>query len=619
MNLVNAMDRYLKRKSENETTGTSRPNEKKQKSVVMRQYSDSYISYGFTFTGDPTAPIPLCLVCRNELSNSAMVPAKLKRHLDTNHPTLKNKNTSYFRRLLESNKKEVECMRRATTFSQKALKVSYLVAELVAKAKQPHTVAEKVVLPACKIVVKEMVGPDAVKEVAKLPLSDNTKARRIEDMSVDIENNILEKVRSSGRFALQVDESTDISGHGQLLANVRFINGDAITKNFLFCKRLPVNTTGEEIFRVTSDYFEQGGLEWKNCISICTDGAAAMVGRYKGFVSRIREKQPEVIITHCFLHREALVAKTLPADLASVLNTVVSIVNFIKTKPLKSRMFAILCEEVGADHTNLLLHTEVRWLSRGKVLARVYDLRNKLTVFLTNERRDEAKLLASDDWWARLAYMADIFKHLNELNTRMQGRYENLLTSTYKIKGFRSKVQLWQQHVKNNSLEIPLSQKCQKNVNTVSLNETIQKHLITLEEKLFFYFPSTAINCYDWVRDPYSSVAEVDNTLTLQEQEQLVQVRQDRGLRLRFFDCPLESFRLEISSEFANLAYRAISALLPFSTTYLCETSFSTTAAIKVKKRERLRAVEDELRVCLSSVPARIPHLCSSKQAQISH
>ena len=165
-----------------------------------------------------------------------------------------------------------------------------------------------------------------------------------------------------------------------------------------FCKRLPVNITGEEIFRSTSDYFEKKGLEWKNCISICRDGAAAMVGRYKGFVSRIREKQRDVIATNWFLHSEMLVVKTLPEDLASTLNTVVSIVNFVKTKPLKSRMFAILCEEMGADHTNLLLQIEIRWLSRGKVQARVYALRNKLIVFLTNEQRDEAKLVVTDDW-----------------------------------------------------------------------------------------------------------------------------------------------------------------------------------------------------------------------------
>ena len=92
-----------------------------------------------------------------------------------------------------------------------------------------------------------MIGRNTVKNVAKLPLSDNTIARRIEDMSVDIENNILQKVRISVRFALQVDESTDISGHAQLLANARFIDGDANRENFLFCKRLPVNTTGEEV------------------------------------------------------------------------------------------------------------------------------------------------------------------------------------------------------------------------------------------------------------------------------------------------------------------------------------------------------------------------------------
>ena len=82
----------------------------------------------------------------------------------------------------------------------------------------------------------------------------------------------------------------------------------------------------------------------------------------------------------------------------------------------------------------------------------------------------------------------------------------------------------------------PLSQKCEGNVNIASLSETIQKHLNILEEKLSFYFPSTALDCYDWVREPYSSEAEVDTTLTLQEQEELTELRQDRGLRLRFSD-----------------------------------------------------------------------------------
>lgn len=61
-----------------------------------------------------------------------------------------------------------------------------------------------------------------------------------------------------------------------------------------------------------------------------------MTGSVKRFVTFAKQQNSEIYLNHCFLHREVLIAKTLPSELKGVLTGVVDMVNYIKARPLKS-------------------------------------------------------------------------------------------------------------------------------------------------------------------------------------------------------------------------------------------------------------------------------------------
>ena len=82
-------------------------------------------------------------------------------------------------------------------------------------------------------------------------------------------------------------------------------------------------------------------------------------------------------------------SRQLSPDLNEILNEVVRVVNVIKTWPLKARLFSALCEEMGADHTAVLFHSEARWLSRGQVLSHVFKLGVEIHLLLEEERMYE--------------------------------------------------------------------------------------------------------------------------------------------------------------------------------------------------------------------------------------
>ena len=147
----------------------------------------------------------------------------------------------------------------------------------------------------------------------------------------------------------------------------------------------------------------------------------------------------------------------------------------------------------------------------------------------------------------------------------------------------------------------------------------ISEHLAVLEKQLQHYFPDICSENYDWIRNPFVASVSTQSQLTLMEEEQLVELRHDRDLKLLHMQLPLDEFWVQIKTKYPHVAKKALVMLIQFSTSYLCELGFSALANIKTNKRERLKTLEEEMRVCLSTIQPNLKRICQSHQAHTSH
>ena len=134
------------------------------------------------------------------------------------------------------------------------------------------------------------------------------------------------------------------------------------------------------------------------------DGVAAMTEQLSGFTTWVKEVAAECESTYCVIHREMLASQKMSPELNNILQDVIKITNHIKVHALNSHLLAQLCEEMDTEHTRLLLYTEVRWLSIGRSLARVFELQEPLQRFLLEKQSPLAAHFSDTKWVAKLAY-----------------------------------------------------------------------------------------------------------------------------------------------------------------------------------------------------------------------
>lgn len=502
------------------------------------------------------------------------------------------------------------------------MEASYRVAKLIAKAGKPHTIGETLILPAAKEMVGVMCGEKVRKQLNLISLSDNTVERRINEMADDITQKLVKNIRESPFYALQLDESTDIANLSNLLAFVRYVHNGELQEDFLFCKPLPAQSTAQAIFDILNAFIVSNGIDWSKCVGLSTDGARAMVGHRNGVVARVKTVAPLMSSVHCSLHREALATKKMPTDLRCVLDEAVKIVNFIKTRPLQSRLFRLLCEEMGSDHVQLLLHTEVRWLSRGRVLSRLFELRNEARIFLSDSKFPLSDRLSDFEWLAKLSYLSDIFSHLNGVNLSLQGKSVTAFQVQNKIEATIKKLDIWASRIRKSNSESFENLSHLLTEEAVSLptlvKKLIEEHLQGLKSQLRDYFPSPDAQVA-WMENPFANLCEgAVISLSAKEHDSLIDMSCDSALKLTFSQKTLTDFWIHTFSEYPDLSDKALKFLMPFPTTYLCEAGFSVLVALKTKYRNKLN-VEPDLRLQLSSLQPDIQRLVNAKQHQPSH
>ncbi|CAI6354382.1 unnamed protein product [Macrosiphum euphorbiae] len=208
----------------------------------------------------------------------------------------------------------------------------------------------------------------------------------------------------------------------------------------------------------------------------------------------------------------------------------------------------------------------------------------------------------------------------------MQGRKENIISTSDKMESFKKKISLWLSCIKNDDFSCFSSveeSKIHLSINQkTELKNIMYEHLLTLSRNLKSYFPSLLTTEIQWVVSLYGPCGEenIKNAnLSSTEKEQLLEISSDTTLKSKLYMSENDSFWISLQNEYPEVSKKALQILLPFSTSYMCESAFSILEVTKTKKRSTLKDIESELRVSLSTIRPRIEDLCSIRQSQVSH
>ncbi|XP_055726157.1 general transcription factor II-I repeat domain-containing protein 2-like [Salvelinus fontinalis] len=558
---------------------------------------------------------PVCLLCGESVA--VLKEYNLRRHYETKHAD-KNKNMDMEQRLQKAEelkrgvKSRQALFKKAKSQGQAAVKASFILAEEIAKSARPFTEGD--FIKNCMIKVCDEVCPEKRQLFLNVSLSRNTIAERVDQLSINLKEQLVKKGKDFIAYSLAVDESTDISDIAQLSIFIRGVDSSlSVTEEFLALRPMHGTTTGHDLYEEVSRCVNEMELPWEKLVGLTTDGAPAMCGHRSGLVAKIREKMQEENATgeltayHCIIHQEALCGKALKME--HVMSIITRTVNFIRAKGLNHRQFKAFLTELETEHGDLPYHTEVRWLSQGKVLQRCFELREEICLFLDSKGKDTTQL-RDEMFLCEMAFLCDITSHLNAMNLQLQGR-DHVISDMYStVKAFKTKLTLWETQMRKENLShFPSCQTMKEKLSTSafpSAQLADKIGMLAADFRRRFADFEAQKSRLELLGNPFA--VDVESSPPNLQME-LIDLQCNDALRAKYAAVGAAEFARFLPDTMPQLRIQAAQTLSMFGSTYLCEQLFSLMNLNKTSHRSRLTAEHLHSILRISSAQSLTPNI----------
>lgn len=599
----------------------------------------------FCFVSGHKEGTATCLICRDTIVG--LKRYNLFRHYTSKHssftvdfPLNSDVRKEKIAHLKSTIRRQQNVMLAAVGQSEAITKASYQVCNILAKNMKPFTDAELV--KQCMMTVSETLfqnfsnSKQILAEINKLSLSESTCRRRIEDISKYMFEEVINKVKLCKYFSLACDSSTDVASMAQFSLFVRYCTNDGvIEEDFLAIITMKGHTKGSDFMDAIKEFVEKNDLPTRKLISVCTDGCPSMTGVNNGLIALMKKEWnlPNLLSIHCLLHQESLACQISSIKLKNVMKTVINVINFIRARELNHRKFKELLEELQACYSDVVLHTAVRWLSKGKVLERFVSLKSEIILFLQQCGKNYPEL-DDDEWWILTAFLTDITQKFNTLNLELQGPNKIIGQMTNKVFAFEAKLQLYINELEEKDLSnFPTVAMLRADlVISESIYQEMKEYLEAYLEEIKNRFADVRNirGCFILVENPWH-VEPDDFKLFCQFgfpktnlRNELIELQHDTQLKALFIEHreaqQYTEFWKCVPNNYKNLQDCAQFILTLFPSTYLCEASFSKMKYLKNKYRNRLSThLEDAMRIACSPNDADIDKIAKKVQHHKSH